>query len=341
MGKFLRSFICILLLFSFYSFGQVQNFNLEVSPGIAQLNITSLIVNKNLENMPRIFQVQIFPAGVDVTLDGIVYWTPNNSNQRNMIYKFKTKKFKSKTFDNTELDHSDIKIESDDEGNKSVIEDLRKFGTLTGKVEINLILKDLTNNRIFNKSETLNFDNPTQTLRVVSPMPGSVEDEGSVIARWEPIIGAKGYKITLIQKKNKDQSDQDALTSGKPLIQDKDVGNRTQVNLRSLLDRQWVPGMELVFQVKAVADAAAGEIDLNSQPTSFFIESPNDVTRDIVDPVKLFDLVLQGDLKIDQIKRVVIDGRRVDPQELMQLMRKLKDNPDLILNKRFLGKSGR
>lgn len=343
MGKSVRSLLVVLLLFLTINYGQNPRLTLEVSPGISQLNLASLIVNENLDGVPRIFRVDIQPVGVKVILRGSIHWTPVNNGGEKLVYWFITKPFDSHSFTNRDLDRGQIKIQRDEEGSDDVIEELRRLGTLTGKIRIELSLLDPTNqsNLYDSKSRTLHFDNPVQTLKVLSPNPGSVEDVGSVIARWDRIPGAKSYRITLIQKRSKDQSDEDALTSGKPLIENKDVGDRNQVNLRTLLDRQWVPGMELVFQVKAVTDAAGGELELKSMPTSFFLEDPNDETKDIVDPMDLFDLLEQGNLRFDQLKRVTVDGRRLNPQELMMLIRKFKNNPEIIVNKRFLGKSGR
>lgn len=339
MGKMLRIFLIVSLFFLVTSNAQNIRVNLEINPGITQLNLGSLIVDENLSGTPRLFRISIFPEQRKVKLKGWINWKPINKSLR-QVASFETEEFLSRSFSNQALNDGRIKIARTDE-NSDVINDLRKYGKLTGTVEIRVLVTDVVTGQTAEDTKRIDFTNPAQTLKVLSPNPGSVEDVGNVIARWDRIPGAKSYKITLIQKKSKEQSDIEALSSGKPLIKDKDVGKTNQVNLRTLLERQWTPGMELVFQVKAVTDAPGGVVELPSDPTSFFIEDPNDETKDIVDPEALLDLILNGDLRLDQIKYFTIDGKRVEPHVLMRLIQQLKNNPNLIVNKRFLGKSGR
>lgn len=341
MAKLIRSIIMMLLLYTITTVGQTITVRLDVDPGISQLNLTSLIVDENLSGTPRVFRVAIIPEQRQVILEGEIYWTPVNEAQKK-VYYFRTKKFLSHTFTNQDLNSGRIKIDRQEESiDNDVLTELRKFGTITGKLDIKIRVTDVATNQVVSDEETITFQNPAQTLSVRSPFPGSVEDVGSVLAEWDRVPGVSGYRITLTQKRNKNQSLEDALTSGQPLIKNRDVGSRTKVNLRNFLEREWTPGMELVFQVKAITAGAGGSIELKSIPTNFFLENPNDQSKEIVDPMEIMDLIMQGDIRPDQIKNVMIDGKRIDPQELLELIRKLKSNPDLIVNKRFLGKSGR
>ncbi|MFA8342088.1 MAG: hypothetical protein ACEPO8_03865 [Rhodothermaceae bacterium] len=341
MAKLIRSIVLFLLLFTITNLGQNINVRLNVDPGISQLNLTSLIVDENLSGTPRVFRVVITPEQRNVIMEGQVFWKPVSGTFEN-VYSFKTKRFLSHTFTNQDLNNGQIKIDRQEENiDNDVLEELRKFGTITGTMRIKIKVTDVGTGQVAFDEEEIKFLNPAQTLSVRSPFPHSVEDVGGVMAEWDRVPGALSYKITLVQKKHKGQSLEDALTSGQPLIDKRDVGNKTKVNLRRLLEREWVPGMELVFQVEAVTAAPGGSVELKSTPTNFFLENPNDQSKDIIDPEELLDLIFRGEIKPDQIKRSMIDGRRIDVERLMRLINRLKANPNLIVNKRFLGKPGR
>jgi len=341
MAKLIQSIILFLFLFTITNFGQSINVRLNVDPGISQLNLTSLIVDQNLSGTPRIFRVVIFPENRKVIMEGQIFWKPVNGSFKN-VYSFRTKKFLSHTFTNQDLNSGQIKIDRQKENiDNDVLEELRRFGTVTGTMNIKIKVTDVRSGQIAFDEKEISFLNPAQTLSIRSPFPNSVEDVGNVLAEWDRVPGALNYKITLVQKQSKGQSLEDALTSGQPLIRDRNVGNRTKVNLRNLLEREWVPGMELVFQVKAVTAAAGGNRNLKSAPVNFFLENPNDRSKNVVDPQEVIDLIFRGEIKPDKIKRTMLDGKPVEIEKLMRIIAKLKANPDLIISKKFLGKPGR
>jgi hypothetical protein len=126
-------------------------------------------------------------------------------------------------------------------------------------------------------SKDVTFANPSQTLSIITPEANSIQSVGSVIARWSSLNGVQKYKIKLNLRTSPSQSLEEALQSGTPLINNKEVaGTVTNADLRSLLEREWLPGQELVLQVAAVVGGLGGGNDLKSEIINFQIAKGSD-----------------------------------------------------------------
>ncbi len=313
-------------------------FNLEVFPGLTQLNIPSLIVNENLNNIPRLFRVTMnLNPNRRVVLKGRILWSKKIGAIPKLLYQFATRPFLGQSFTNRDLNKSKIRIASDHEGEKGVFDEILKLGKPTGTIRIELILFEENGiTRIAADQKTLNFLNPTRTLQIRNPLQGSFEDVGNVLLDWNKVVGAQQYLIKANVRKNKSVSLEEALNSGRPLIDKKVRGEINRINMRQLLQREWLPGQEIVVQVAAVVKTVNGQELLKSDLVSFYISGTNNSLEKKNDPQVLIDNILSGKLTPDNIKSVMVNGKRINPAELLRILTMLKTNPDLIISKRFI-----
>lgn len=342
MKKLLPLLLILLFFFTSNNFSQqITNFQLEVYPGLTQLNLASLAASKNLKGVQRVFRIRMEPENVLVRMTGSIHWTAPGG-ERKRLANFTTEPFMSFSFSNDETSKLErIETTGSESFNDDVLEDLIKKGggRLTGVIEIELDLIDINNpnNILPTQRETLSFLNPVQTLTIRSPFPGSSEDVGSAILEWDKVAGAVAYVVRANVRKDDDQSYEEALSSGNPIIDDKRLSEtRTRVNMREILDREWLMGQEIVVQVSAVIEGAGGNQDLKSDIVNFFINDPTKVTqRQITDPEELLNEIFMGNIKLSDLKRVTVDGKRIPNAQILALINFLKANPDLIVNKQF------
>ncbi len=342
MKKSLPLLLILLFFFTSSTFSQseLEYFDLEVYPGLTSLNIPQLIASENLKSSTRVFRVTMSPEGIPVTMRGTIHWTPPGG-MRVELANFTTQTFESISFANTEASKlENIDVEGDGAFDDDVLEDLIKRGKLTGVIEIELFVSDARTGKTIRDFEILSFLNPVQTLTIRSPFPGSSENVGSAILEWDKVAGAAGYVIRANVRKNEDQSFEEALASGNPVIDDVEVSaSSTRANMRQILSREWLLGQEIVVQVSAIVESAGGDQELKSDIVNFFINDPNKVVQgQITDPEEFLNEIMVGNIKLDEIKRIAVDGKRIPPQEILRLIAFLKANPDLIISKRFIRK---
>ncbi|MFA7227964.1 MAG: hypothetical protein WC061_02930, partial [Melioribacteraceae bacterium] len=223
-----------------------SSINLTILPGLNSIDFAAFTFTNNLTGSPRIFQIDIItsPPGKRVKIGGNLSWKKDDrSGYVPIINNFITVPFSissgTRTIFNDELGNTDIKID-DVDGNKDVAEEIVKIGKPVGVYLINLILYDEMNVELSRTSRDITFLNPAPTISILAPQENSSYDVGNVQALWTPVQGAAYYTVRANALQNESQSAEEALNSGNPLINDKDVGKIESVNLSTILDRQWV-----------------------------------------------------------------------------------------------------
>ncbi len=259
-----------------------NSINLIVFPSLTSTDFSSLIPSNELQNNVRVFCVEINPQGVPVVLKGVFEWKKVGSNSFWELGNFATNSFTSRNFCNDELGTANLSI-SNFNSNSELLDENLRIGVPSGVYRINLMLYDETGqNLLAQDSEELSFLNPAQTIQIINPQAGSTCDEGNIIIEWTTVLGADYYSITANTRNNPNQSLEEALNSGTPLVNNKNVGLTNSANLRELLERELEPGSEVVVQVVANVPGPYGGSKLFSQIVNFNILSPDTPTQQIL-----------------------------------------------------------
>lgn len=263
--------LSLILIFAGNSYSQTPTIDLQIFEPLPQIDIGSILIQNNLQGVPKVFYVQINPPGISVSVNGVIYWDRKEGRGFEKLFEFTTSRFQSRSFYSDELGASGISI-LNSSSVSSLTEELMNRGMPTGTFKFALNLLNADGNIVSQTSREVTFSNPSQTLTVITPAANSMQSVGSVIARWSQINGASKYKIKLNVRSTAGQSLEDALDSGTPLINNKEVANTiTNVDLRSYLEREWLPGQELVLQVAAVIEGIGGGAELKSEIVNFTI----------------------------------------------------------------------
>jgi hypothetical protein len=174
---------------------------------------------------------------------------------------------------------------------------------------------------------------------------------------WSEVTGVSEYIVKANIRENNDESLEEALQKGNPIINNKKVGLRTSINFRKILDRELVGGEEVVVQIRASIDGPEGPTFIASNIVNFYINSsgtpPVDkgvddfkaLIIDVLDVWKsegqvdteaykklidLLDSLESGNLSFNDIKIKTKKGRRLTYTEFQKILKKLRRNPDLI-----------
>jgi len=225
--------------------------NLNVDESSMSADIGSILIVNGISGAPSLFCVDIIPLvpGDLVTLDCTLNWQPPESNGYQFFASFTTKPIAAKTICNQQIGSGEVLLDKSNT-NQALIEETRQRGKLTGKYSLSVrgTERGISSQWVV---KILDFTNQTQTLTINQPNAGLEYDEGNVIAEWDAVPGAQ-YEIKANLRTASSQSLEDALNQGTPFINNINVGSVTSVNLHSLLQREWQPGEEIVFQVTAV-----------------------------------------------------------------------------------------
>lgn len=263
--------VLLLLFFAQNSYSQTATIDLQIFP-ITEIDLGSLLVDNNIQGARPYFSVQITPAGLNVFVQGEIFWDKKEGRGFQSMFQFQTLPFVSRNFMSNELGTSDLRIEGRPGVNSALTRDLLEKGKPTGSFRFVLKLFSSTGTYLNQSTQELTFVNPSQTLSIISPDANSTQPVGSVMARWTGINGVRKYKIKLNIRTSPTQSLEEALQSGTPLINNKEVsGEVNNVNLREYLDREWLPGQELVLQIAAVAEGVGGGTEFKSEIVNFLI----------------------------------------------------------------------
>lgn len=334
--------ILLLLILAKPVSGQLTHYDLVIMEPLPTINFGSIAINNNLEGQPKIFIVEMLPHGTDVYLEGNLEWRKiGGDRQFHFIYSFKTAPFLSHNVYNDELGNT-IQIVDDQTDDDLINENLDK-GKPTGTYRLTIAAYDVRGNLLGTDTELLEFLNPAQTLEILLPLEGSMQDAGNVVAQWNPVVGATDYTVRANVRKFPSQSLEEALNSGLPLIDNKNVGNVTSANLRELLDREWLPGQEIVLQVSANIGGPDGGYEYFSNVVNFTINdlSPGSTQEllealrsllqqhpDLLDEDTVKD-ILKGSIPIESILSET--GASFSVEQAVTLVRTLSSNPELVI----------
>jgi len=346
----LGKYSCFLFfLFASLAYGQVNFFDFTIFEPLPSVDIGAFMTINGLQNNQKIFLVTISGSGM-VELNGLIEWKDVNASSFKSIYQFTTKPFAARNFYNTDIGNSSISI-----GEKSSDSDALKELTNKGKPvgEFRFTLKLLkADGSLYTEipqpaPKTISFLNPAQTITILSPAENSVQDAGNVIAIWTPVAGATEYTIKAGIRTSSSQSFEEALSSGSPLINNKSAGNVTSHDLRSLLDREWTAGQEIVMQVTAIIPGPSGGQTLLSNIVNFSLNSNNlDSTKPGTtgsafnhnNPLKLQLMnINNGNLRqalaaSGKILKIIgPDGSELSAADLDAILKYLQENPESII----------
>lgn len=341
--------IALFLLLPTVIFSQPFTVDIKTDQSIVELDLGSLVVSNNLRGAPRIFAVYITPDGQEVKLKGYIFWQKSVDEDFELIFSYQTAPFTSRTIFNTDLGNG-VEIEKTERYNDDLIDELRRRNKPTGTLRFTVQLLDSQNNIVAEDNDEsgdndITFENPAQTLAIISPEPKSTQNIGGVTAEWTALNGIEYYTIKANLRKNKSSSLEEALESGDPIINDANVGPVTSAELRSLLDREWLPGDEIVLQVAAHPFGGGNSEIIYSDIVNFFLDDPSDPVnqkqnRGIVIILQklqgglgseLLDKLLTGEIKIKDI--VWGDtGLPLSPEELEELLNYLSNNQGNIID---------
>lgn len=356
--KWRFSFVLVLSFFFFLAqeavFAQTHSIQIVTFPGLASMDFAGFIITDNLKGAPNVFQVNIMPAGGSIRLHGVLTWKDIDRNATEVqLVDFTTKDFIARSFTNSDLGNL-ISLKSHTENTNQIQKNIDK-GRPTGTYKLTLeVYNALTNIKESSDVATLTFDNPTQTLSLIYPTQGLSLDQGNVLAVWTSVQGIKGdgnsyYFIRASERRNSNQSLEDALRSGAPYINNQKImGNLTSVNLRTLpLEREWAPGSEVVLQIGAHISGVGGGTDIFSQPVSFSVARSSSATDQAITttisnilqgfmssiPPQVLAGLLSGQLGMTGAKGE--NGVSLSPAEVQKILTFLQSHPQDIIHVTF------
>ncbi len=303
----------------------------------------------NLQGTQRILYVELSPQNEDVVLEGNFFWKDFSSQNSQEIFSFKTNTFKAKDFYNSDIGIGDILID-EVSTNSSALDELIEKGKPTGELSITINANYINLNQTVSDNITLKFFNPSQTITILSPITANTYDPNNVVAQWTLVTGAIDYQIKANVRKNPNQSLEEALNFGNLIINNKSVGNVTSVNLRTILDREWNEGDEIVIQVLAIIPSTSGSTELYSPIINFYLNKTNNAELNLLNNIlyqfltlnnfglsnELLSKILNGEIQISEIQND--NGNKLNIQDFQQLLNYLSSHPQDILNVNFQSK---
>ena len=328
---------------------QQASISLDIFQDLNNLDIGGLVISSGLDNQPRIARLVILPENRDVIIEVTAMWKKDlNSNFKKLLV-FKSESFKSGIYFNDQFGSS---IKGSVDWDKDLVNDLVAKGKPTGILEISAKLFD--RNHLFLAQavpQTFTFLNPSPTISIISPLENNSYDVGSVVAIWTPVQGATSYKILANAVPDGSSSAEAALKGANPLIDNKDVGDVSSVDLRTILSREWIGGQKIVFTVTAIIQGTGGGSSLSSVPVSFLLNKAGVVSESTVSPelLKLVE-VINGQVSqnfIDRIMKgeITIEGitdesdQNVDRNDLQRILTNLLVNKESIISIKFTPKN--
>lgn len=355
MKKSILSLATLFLLTFFPVNNSAQSVDLELFPGLAELQIGSIISANGIINTQQYLSITI-SGGVeqDVQLENLVFWQKDLESQNKFVAKALTKPFKytppSMRITNLEIG-SIIQLESS-EYEDDVLNELRTIGKLAGlvTVEVRLIIDDIA---VSSSQGEIGLLNPANTIDIISPPINSYWNEGNIPTQWNAISGASEYLIRCNTKKPFEDNEE-GLKSGEPLLWDVSVGNDVSINLWDLFvgGRVPAPGAELALQVVAIVKSTSVDTKIESPIINFSINSPEtqqspEQTQQFVSSMRAFvstsnlipqeqddlnsflDLVESGQVSYNGVRDG--SGNIIPAREVQRIFRYLQDNPNMIV----------
>ena len=334
MKEIRKSYFFLILFCSIFSIQLSAQEKVEAAINVfdplPEVSFAAFLTNPFIHGTPRIFQIQLTPPGQDVILIGDVLWRKAGQHNFEQFMRFKTKVFKSRSFYNDQI-NTDPDIQIDEtEYNDNLVEENLKLGKPTGLYKLSIRVFDPNNmddpmdEEIVDLGPSkIGFVNPSQTLEFIQPYPGSFQNAGGVIFTWSEVIGVSEFVVLANERKSKNETLEEALKKGNPIVDNKSVGLQTSVNLRELLDRELIPGQEIVAQVRGVIPNPGGENILYSNIVNFYITDPSTIDNEKISD----DLILLLEKVIDNSKK---NRSQIDSEEVEQVNSFIKSLEELL-----------
>ncbi len=313
--------------------------SLIVFPELYTIDYGAFATVNDLRGAPRIFCVQITTPGVQVVLRGTIEWKAPDGSHYQEIGFFQTEPFSARTLCNDDIGTTEIRIQ-EYRSNSRLIEDNIARGKPTGSYRITAILMDATATTVYNQDQKeLYFLNPAQTLSIRTPRVGAEVDAGNVFVEWNSLTGIENYFIKANVRISNTQTLEEALNFGTPIINNRNVGVLTNINLRDFLEREWSLGDEIVLQVSANVSGPGGGQKLYSEIINFRIFNPDSPRLQLLinrfaqilrnsGNNELLQLLLNGELDLSSIVIRKEDGSVMSLEELIAF---LEANPDALI----------
>ena len=335
-------FLLFLIGQFFIASAQTYHVDLQVA-SLAESTLAPFIFSNDLTGAPRIFAVSISPEQGTVRVRFELYWKQDLNSGYEWLLTFRTKLFQARSFFNTDLGSSILVGRNSSNGD--LIEENRKRNKLTGAYRLDVYLMDENGNQLATDSESFEFSNPAQTLSVLSPLQGSIENIGGVLAEWTQLDGVEYYQILANVKDESTQSLEDALETGTPLINNVQVGVVTSVDLRTILQREWLPGQEIAFQVSAMPIGGSPADLIRSEIVSFYLDDPsNPIDKQASDEMMnllqsipdglgsdLLNKLISGEIGISDINWEDT-GLPMTPEEIQDFLNYMKEHPSNLIS---------
>lgn len=338
----------LFLILTFRANPQISSFDLILYDNITTIDFGNLAFINGLASTQSIFYVEMAPQGVPVRLQGKIEWQRTiDARNRELFVNFRTNTFASRNFYNTDLGGSDIQMDYYNV-TQSVVSDLIALGRPSGIFWITLEVIG-PDNTVVQKSdvEQIVFLNPTQSIMVTNPVNGGTESEWNVFVNWTQVTGAASYTIKINNRRDPNQSPEEALAQGNPVL-DMTIPatNLTATTLTltpDALARPWAQGDEIVLQVSAYVEGPGGGNTLYSNIVSFFIGSEATATPAGVQNALIVLLnslesdSVAGDLakrllsgEIQLTGTIMLDGQPISLQQLLELLQQLINSGSII-----------
>ncbi|HOI30897.1 MAG TPA: hypothetical protein PLZ15_14220 [Melioribacteraceae bacterium] len=339
------SVIAVLLVFSQNRLSAQASIDLIIFPELNTVDFAAFDFTSARNVSQRLIQVNINPPGVEVIVEGKVDWKKDDRSGFQELFRFRTKKFIARSFSNDEINNSEIEIDNTS-FNSSLTSEIIRLGKPSGVITIELRLLDSRGNSLDNDNEEISFLNPTAPS-IILPVEGSSYDIGSIIVQWTASIGVTSYKIKANYAPDNAANPEQALNSGKPLIDDRDVGTVTSIRLNDILNRELLADTNIVIVVKAFVQGPGGGDVLSSPLVTFKTNSTGTETTvvkignpDLVRLANLLpgqiskefrDKLINGDIMPEQIQFSDENGNSLTFSDFVSILNFLEQNNDAII----------
>jgi len=326
---------------------QTSSITLDVFQDLTSIDLGGIVMSSGLVNQPRIARIVIMPENKEVYIELVTVWKKDASSSFRQLLTFRSNLFLSRIVFNDEFG---TVIKGSETWDKDLVSDLVTKGKPTGILGITARLFDKNNIFLSQDYKEIVFLNPSPTISIIAPMEGSSYDVGSVVALWTPVQGASSYKILANVIPEGSSSLEDALRSSNPVINNKDVGDITSIDLRSILDREWIGGQRIVLSITAVIPGPGGGSQIPSVPLTFSLNKLGESSVVVITPelLKLAELIngsvsqtflnniMNGQVTIQYVTDET-DGN-VDPTDLFRILSNLLADRSSIISIKFTPK---
>ncbi|MBN1299802.1 MAG: hypothetical protein JW995_01175 [Melioribacteraceae bacterium] len=345
--------LCALIFFSSVSLYSQSPFNITLTITEGNINLSDLIVNKNLEGTPRIIELTMSEAGRSVILEFMISWDRYRTGDFQNLYSLRTMPFNSRLrLSNNDISSfDDIEIASD-EPNDDLIEEQRVIGQPVGRYQFVATVFDGNTNEFLSEAvEIKDMCVPNENIIITSPVDGNTYSIGGVSASWSVDPCITEYNILAKRKIPGNTNDvDDILEAGETIIdytfemteQEYEAGVMN-INLDGLIDNvYWQDGDEIVLLVTGFSPLSIGLNEVLSDPIKFNIGNPTDTPEgfetSVVDKAQVFyEKLTTGQITIDQIEGIFDEnGQPVSFANFQQLMSDLAANPDRVISITFI-----